>query len=34
MKDYDVEKLTREATKIAFVSIEKYLRGLACNSRK
>jgi len=34
MKDYDVQKLTREATKMAFASIEKYLRGLACNSKK
>lgn len=34
MKDYNVEKLTREATKIAFDSIEKYLRELACKSTK
>jgi len=34
MKGYDVEKLTREATKMAFASIERYLRGLACKSKK
>ena len=34
MKDYNVEKLTREATKTAFDSIEKYLRELACKSTK
>jgi len=34
MKDYNVKKLTREATKIAFASIEKYLRELACKSTK
>jgi len=34
MKDYNVEKLTREATKMAFFSVEKYLRELACRSTK
>jgi acid phosphatase class B len=34
MKNYNVEKLTREATKMAFASIEKYLRKLACKSTK
>jgi len=34
MKDYDVKKLTTEATKMAFDSIEKYLRELACKSTK
>lgn len=34
MKDYNVKKLTREATKMAFASIERHLRGLACKSTK
>jgi len=34
MKDYNVKKLTQEATKIAFDSIEKYLRELTCKSTK
>jgi hypothetical protein len=34
MKNYNVEKLTKEATKMAFASIEKYLRELACKSTK
>lgn len=34
MKDHNVKKLTREATKMAFASIEKYLRELACKSTK
>ena len=34
MKDFNVEKLTREATERAFASIEKYLRKLSCKSTK
>lgn len=34
MKNYDVKKLTVEATKKAFASIETYLRGLKCKSGK
>ena len=34
MKDFDVEKLTRESTERAFASIEKYLRKLSCKSTK
>ena len=34
MKNYNIEKLTREATKVAFDSIEKRLRELACKSTK
>lgn len=34
MKPYDVKKLTVEATKKAFASIETYLRELKCKSRK
>lgn len=34
MKDYNVKKLTGEATEKAFESIEKYLRKLACKSTK
>jgi len=34
MKNYNVEKLTKEATKVAFDSIEKHLRELACKSTK
>ena len=34
MKDFDVEALTKEATKRAFVHIEEYLRELKCKSKK
>lgn len=34
MKDFDVEALTKEATKRAFVHIEEYLRELGCKSKK
>ena len=34
MKDFDVEALTKEATKRAFAHIEEYLRELACKSKK
>ncbi|MGD9130456.1 MAG: DUF3194 domain-containing protein [Candidatus Bathyarchaeota archaeon] len=34
MKDFDVEALTKEATKRAFNSVEEYLRELACKSKK
>ena len=34
MKDFDVEALTKEATKRAFSSIEEYLRELACKPKK
>jgi hypothetical protein len=34
MKDFDVEALTKEATKRAFVNIEEYLRELTCKSKK
>ena len=34
MKDFDVEALTKEATKRAFVIIEEYLRELKCKSKK
>jgi len=34
MKDYDVERLADEAKEKAFVSIEDYLRKLACKSTK
>lgn len=34
MKDFDVESLTKEATKQAFVHIEEYLRELGCKSKK
>ena len=34
MKDFDVEKLTNEATKRAFAHIEDYLRELKCKSKK
>jgi hypothetical protein len=34
MKNYDVKKLANEATKRAFVSIEAYLRKLACKSTR
>ena len=34
MKDFDVEFLTNEATKRAFLSIEEYLRELKSKSKK
>jgi len=34
MKDYNVEKLAKEAMEMAFASVEKYLRVLACKSTK
>ena len=34
MKDFDVESLTKQATKRAFAHIEEYLRGLKCKSKK
>jgi hypothetical protein len=34
MKDFDVEALTKEATKRAFAIIEEYLRELKCKSNK
>ena len=34
MKDFDVETLTKEATKRAFAQIEEYLRELECKSTK
>jgi len=34
MKDFDVEALTKEATKRAFAHIEEYLRELSCLSKK
>jgi len=34
MKDFDVEALTKEATKRAFARIEEYLRELKCKSKK
>jgi len=34
MKDFDVESLTKEATKQAFAQIEEYLRELKCKSKK
>ena len=34
MKDFDVEALTKEATKRAFDSIEEYLREFKCKSKK
>jgi len=34
MKNYDVKKLASEATKKAFMSIETYLRKLACKSTR
>jgi len=34
MKDYKVEKLAREATEKAFVSIKNYLSELSCKSTK
>jgi len=34
MKNYNVEELAKEATRMAFASIEKYLRELPCKSTK
>ena len=34
MKNFDVEKLVKEATERAFASIEKYLRKFLCKSMK
>jgi len=34
LKNCDVEKLANEATRRAFVSVERYLRELACKSVK
>ena len=34
MKDFDVNSLTKQATKQAFLAIEEYLRGLKCKSEK
>ena len=34
MKDFDVEKLTNEATEKAFQAINEYLRELSCKSTK
>jgi hypothetical protein len=34
MNDFDVEFLTNEATKKAFLSIEEYLRELKSKSKK
>jgi hypothetical protein len=34
MKDFDVEALTKEATKRAFDNIEEYLRELKCKPKK
>jgi len=34
MKDYNVEKLAKEATEKAFASIKDYLRELSCKSTK
>ena len=34
MKDFDVEALTKEATKRAFARIEEILRELKCKSKK
>ena len=34
MKNYDVAKLAKEATQEAFIFVEKYLRELACKSKK
>lgn len=34
MKNFDVEKLTREASEKAFVSIKEYLRELTCKYKK
>ena len=34
MKEYDTEKLAKEATQKAFESIKEYLSGLACKSTR
>jgi len=34
MKNYDVKKLTDDATEKAFVAVEAFLRELACKSNK
>ncbi len=34
MKDYDVQRLVDEAKDRAFAAVEKYLRELACKSKK
>ena len=34
MKDFDVDSLTKEATKQAFIVIEEYLRELKCKPKK
>jgi hypothetical protein len=34
MKDYNVERLAKEATQQAFASIEKHLKEIACRSTK
>ena len=34
MKNFDLNKLVKEATEKAFASIEKYLRRLSCRSTK
>jgi hypothetical protein len=34
MKNFDVEKLVKEATERAFASIREYLRKLSCKSTK
>ncbi|MGQ9623962.1 MAG: DUF3194 domain-containing protein [Candidatus Bathycorpusculaceae bacterium] len=34
MKDFDVQKLVKEAVKEAFASAEKYLRNMQCRSQK
>ena len=34
MKNFDVESLTKEATKRAFAHIDEYLRELECKSKK
>ena len=34
MRNFDVETLTKEATKRAFTHIEEYLRELECKSKK
>lgn len=34
MKNFDVEKLTKEAMEKAFAAIKEYLRDLACKSTK
>jgi len=34
MRNYDVAKLAKEATEKVFISVEGYLRELACKSKK